>query len=97
MSPKDSTAMTETEILARLRTFLQETFLYMKPDFVLSDDDSLLQTGIVDSMGVMEVLGFIDETFGVEPADDEVTETNLGTSRAIARFVAAKLGVPHTI
>ena len=64
MSPKDSTAMTETEILARLRTFLQETFLYMKPDFVLSDDDSLLQTGIVDSMGVMEVLGFIDEDKG---------------------------------
>jgi len=74
--------MTETEILARLRAFLQETFLYMRPDYVLSDDDSLLQNGIVDSMGVMEVLGFIDETFGIEPADDEVTEANLGTPRA---------------
>jgi len=38
--------MTESEILARLRTFLQETFLYMKPDYVLSDDDSLLRPGV---------------------------------------------------
>ena len=87
--------MTESEILARLRTFLQETFLYMKPDYVLKDDDSLLQKGIVDSMGVMDVLGFIDETFGVTPADEEVTEANLGSPRAIARFVAGKLRAPQ--
>ena len=83
--------ITESEILARLRAFLQETFLYMKPDYVLSDDDSLLKKGIVDSMGVMDVLGFLNDTFGVVPADDEVTEANLGSPRAIARFVAGKL------
>jgi len=88
--------MTENEILTRLRAFLQETFLYMRPDYVLSNDDSLLQKGIVDSMGVMDVLGFLEETFGVTPADDEVTEANLGTPRAIARFVAGKLRAPHT-
>ena len=88
--------MTESEILTRLRAFLQETFLYMKPDYVLSDDDSLLKKGIVDSMGVMDVLGFVGETFGVMLADDEVTEVNLGTPRAIARFVAGKLRAPHT-
>jgi acyl carrier protein len=87
--------MTESEILERLRVFLQDTFLYMKPDYVLSDDDSLLKKGIVDSMGVMDVLGFISETFGVVPADEEVTEANLGTPRAIARFVAGKLRAPQ--
>lgn len=89
--------MTENEILAQLRAFLQETFLYMKPDYVLSDDDSLLKKGIVDSMGVMDVLGFIGDTFGVTPEDDEVTEANLGTPRAIARFVAGKLRATQKI
>lgn len=84
--------MTDSEILATLRQFIQDNFLYMKPDFVLGDDDSLLRKGVVDSMGVMEVLGFLEETFEVTPADDEVTEANLGTLRAMAHFVSRKRG-----
>ena len=82
--------MTENEILSSVRAFLQENFLYMKPEYVLSNDDSLLKKGIVDSMGVLEVLSFLDDSFGVSPSNDEVTEANLGTPNAIARFVAAK-------
>lgn len=82
--------MTESEILATLRQYIQDNFLYMKPGFVLGDDDSLLRKGVVDSMGVLEVLSFLDETFGVNPADNEVTEANLGTLRAMAGFVAQK-------
>ena len=73
-----------------LRKFIQDNFLYMKPGFELGDEDSLLRKGVVDSMGVLEVLSFLEENFGVSPADDEVTETNLGSLRAIAKFVAAK-------
>jgi acyl carrier protein len=82
--------MTEAEIHAAVRHFIAENFLYMKPGFVLGDDDSLLKKGVVDSMGVMEVLGFLEEKFGVTPGDDELTEANLGTTRAIAQFVASK-------
>lgn len=82
--------MTDAEIRQRLRAFLQDNFLYMKPDYVLADDDSLLQKGVVDSMGVMEVLAFLEGEFGVTPADDEITEANLGSVAAIAAFVAAR-------
>jgi acyl carrier protein len=82
--------MTESEILASVRQFIQDNFLYMKPGFVLSDDDSLLKKGVVDSMGVLEVLSFLEDTFSVNPTDDEVTEANLGTPRAITTFVMAK-------
>jgi acyl carrier protein len=83
--------MTEAEIHSAVRRFIAENFLYMKPGFVLGDDDSLLKKGVVDSMGVMEVLGFLEEKFGVTPDDDELTEANLGTTRAITRFVLSKL------
>lgn len=80
----------EAQILERVRTFLQDNFLYMRPDFVLGDDDRLLERGVVDSMGVLEMLNFIEDAYGVKAADDEISEANLGSLRAIAQFVAGK-------
>ncbi|MGH9147313.1 MAG: acyl carrier protein, partial [Vicinamibacterales bacterium] len=81
----------ETQIREKIRGYLQENFLYMKPDFVLDDDDRLLERGIVDSMGIVELLTFIEDQFGVKPADEEISEANLGTVRAIVGFVSAKM------
>lgn len=79
--------MTETEILARTRAYVQETFLYMRPGFALGDQDRLLERGVIDSMGVMELLAFLRSEFGVLVADEDITETNLGSLAAIAGYV----------
>ena len=79
--------MNPTEILARTRAYVQETFLYTRPDFALGDDDRLLQRGVIDSMGVMELLAFLRTEFGVVVADEDITESNLGTLADIARYV----------
>lgn len=80
----------EAKIREKIRAYLDENFLYMRPDFVLGDDDQLLERGVVDSMGIVEMLTYIEEEFGVKAADDEISEANLGTLRAIARFIASK-------
>ena len=80
-----------TQILERTRAYVRENFLYMRPDFALGDDDPLLAKGVIDSMGVMELLGFLGSEFGITAADEEVTEDNLGSLNAIARFVDAKM------
>jgi acyl carrier protein len=80
--------MNEMEILARTRAYVQETFLYMRPGFALGDQDRLLQRGVIDSMGVMELLAFLRSEFGVTVADEDITETNLGTLADVARYVA---------
>src|SRR5713226_9247231 len=82
--------MNEPEILARTRTFLQETFLYMRPGFALAEGDSLFAKGVIDSMGVVELIGFLRSEFGITVSDEEITEHNLGTLAEISRFVAAK-------
>jgi acyl carrier protein len=82
--------MTERDILERTRGFVKESFLYMRPGFVLSDDDKLMEKGVIDSMGVLELMEFLQATFGVTFSDDEITEENLGTLSAIARFVSTK-------
>jgi len=82
--------MTETDILDQTRSFVTDTFLYMRPGFVLGDDDKLMERGVIDSMGVLELIEFLQTTFGVTLADDDITEANLGSLAAIARYVAAR-------
>lgn len=84
--------MDKSQIIARLRDFVEENFLYMRPDFELQNDQSLMGNGIVDSMGVMEMIQFLEEEFGVEVDDAEITEENLGSIEAIAGFVARRKG-----
>lgn len=80
----------ETQIRERVRHFLDENFLYMRPNFVLGDDDRLLERGVVDSMGVAEMVTFIEDEFGIKTSDEDITEANLGSLTAIGRFVSQK-------
>ena len=80
----------ESAIIASVRAFVQENFLYMMTDFVLADDDRLLEKGVVDSMGIAEMITFIEAEFGVLAAEEEISEANFGSLRAIGRFVASR-------
>lgn len=82
--------MTHLEITGRVREYVAENFLYMRRDFELSDTDSLLANGIIDSMGVIELVAFVQEQFGVDVNSAEITEENFGTVEAVARFVIGK-------
>jgi acyl carrier protein len=82
-------APTDT-VVSAVRTYVRENFLYAKPDAALADDASLLEQGVIDSMGVVELVEFLQGTFGIHVEDDEITEDNLGTIRAIARYVLQK-------
>jgi acyl carrier protein len=79
--------MLHSQVSARVRDYVTENFLYMRPDFSIGENDSLLGKGIIDSMGVIEVITFVQDEFGITIADDDITEENLGTLAAIARYV----------
>src|SRR2546430_10761984 len=82
--------ISEAAVISTVRAFVYENFLYMMPDFELADDDRLLEKGVVDSMGISEMISFIEAEFGVFATEAEISEANFGSLRAIARFVAAK-------
>ncbi len=84
--------MNQQAVLARTRGYVTEAFLYMRPDFALADDDSLFEKGVIDSMGVLELIGFLHSEFGVTVADEDINETHLGTLAGIARYVLARRG-----
>jgi acyl carrier protein len=77
------------DVAARVRAFLVDTFL-LGDDDGFADDESLLDSGIVDSTGVMEVVAFLEESFGIEIDDDELVADNLDSVQRLATFVARK-------
>ena len=85
---------TESEILTRVRGFIQDNFLYMHSDFQLADDDRLLEKGVMDSMSIVEMISFIETEFGVQANEDEISEANFGSLNGIARFIGDKRSVP---
>jgi acyl carrier protein len=90
LSPDTDTAVA-ANIGNKVREFLRENFLYLRPDLHLGDDDRLLERGIIDSMGIVELITFLEESFDVQIAEDEISEANLGSLSAIIGFVAAKV------
>ena len=75
-----------------LRAFIIDNFLFGQDDGLLSNDTSLMREGIIDSTGVLELVAFLHERYGVEVADEEIVPDNLDTVNKLIRFVQAKLG-----
>jgi acyl carrier protein len=82
--------LTPAVIAERTRAYVRDNFLYMRPDWPLGDDDPLLESGVIDSIGVVELITFLQGEFGCTFDEEEIAERNLGSIAAIARFVHAK-------
>lgn len=78
-------------IAEQVRAFVTTNF-YVPDPSVLTDDTSLLDQGIVDSTGVLEVITFLEETFAITVADEEILPDNLDSIARIAGYVARKQG-----
>ena len=78
------------KVRAEMRGFIDENFLYMRPDTELSDDDDLLTLGIVDSLGFVELVEEVQARYALRVEDIEITEENFGSLSAIASFVDRK-------
>lgn len=73
----------------RVRQFIVENFYVSNPS-ELSDDASLIQGGWVDSTGMLELISFLEEDFGIRISDVEMVPENLDGIARIAAFVARK-------
>ena len=74
----------------QIRNYILENYLFTKDSSALGLDDSLLERGIVDSTGMLEVIFFIEEHLGVKINDEEMIPENLDSVNKIAEFVQMK-------
>ena len=83
-----SARLDEHEIADVVAAWLVDTFLLGRGE--IAPDASLLDSGVVDSTGIVELATFLEVRFDIEVEDDDMTTANLDSVARIARFVAAK-------
>ena len=81
----------EDVVKTRVRQFVIDSFLFGQDSQSLSDNDSFLDRGIVDSTGVLELVGFLETQFNVSVDNHELIPDNLDSINRVTTFVSAKL------
>jgi acyl carrier protein len=73
-----------------VRKFIVDNFMFGIADVQLSPDDSLIEKGLIDSTGILELIAFIEATYGISVADGELLPENLDSITALTRFIERK-------
>lgn len=79
-----------TDTRHKLRDFIVETFLFGEGGDDLGDEDSLLERGIIDSTGVLELSAFLEDELGVNVTDEDLVPDNFDSIARLAAFVESR-------
>lgn len=71
----------------QIKAFIIENFLFNAEGSSLGDDESFLESGIVDSTGILEVVAWIEETFGIRVPDTDLLPENFDTVQRLAAYM----------
>ena len=74
----------------QVRDYILENYLFTDDQSALNNEDSFLDKGILDSTGILEVIYFIEEDFGIKVEDEEMIPENLDSVDRIVAFVDRK-------
>jgi len=74
-----------------LRRFVIDNFPFGQVGDALSNDDSFLDRGIIDSTGVLELVTFLEERYDIKVEDDELVPDNLDSINRLVKFLERKL------
>ena len=77
----------------KIRNYIAQNLLFSDNGFEYDDDVSLLDEGIVDSMGVLELVLYLEETFGISVEDQDVTPDNFDSINKIVGYLHRKMEV----
>jgi len=78
------------QIESKVRQFLRENF-FVDDSEDLQEDMSFMQTHLIDSTGFVELIAFVEESFGIEVRDEEMLPENLDSIASLKRYVTRKL------
>ena len=76
--------------LETVRQFVVDNFLFGE-DGTLKEDTSFLESGIIDSTGILELIAFLEETYGLEIEDEDVIPENFDSLRNVVQFLKMKM------
>jgi acyl carrier protein len=78
------------EVNSKVREFIKDNFMYRDDREDLADTESLLDAGLIDSTGILELVAFIETEFSIQMADADIVPDNLDSVETIVRYVEGK-------
>ena len=78
------------DTVVKIRSYIAENMLFSQDGFPYPDDTSFLEEGIVDSTGILELVMFVEETFGFEVDDEDLVPDNFDSVEKLARYIGGK-------
>lgn len=78
-------------IASEIKQFIISNFLFGQEGSGIADDQSFLESGIIDSTGLLELVAFVEQKYGISVGDRELVPENLDSLKNISQFVARKL------
>jgi acyl carrier protein len=76
---------------SKVRDFVLKNYLFTAEQTALKSEDSFMKSGIMDSTGILEMIMFLHDEFGVDVTDDEMVPENLDSVNNVVAFVTKKL------
>ena len=83
---------TPAEIAQLLKSHITQEFAYDRPDFVLTNEFKLIEERLVDSMGIFQLVTFIEEAFGIAWEPEELVLKNFESIDHLTAFIHSKTG-----
>lgn len=80
----------KAQVAEQLRTFILNSYLFGDTARMPSDSDSLLQSGVLDSTGVLELIEFLEAQFAISVEESETVPANLDSISGLVRYVTSK-------
>ena len=79
-------------IAGEINAFILENFLFGDEARQINHGDSFLETGVVDSTGILELVGFVEERYGIEVDDEDLLPENFDSISSLSAYIARKMG-----
>jgi acyl carrier protein len=73
-----------------IKQYIAENILFSSNGFTLDDDESFLEAGVVDSLGVVELVAFVEETYQLEVPDDDIVPANFDSVDNLAAYISRR-------
>ncbi len=81
-----------SQIQEEVTSFIINNFLFGKADEAPKPGDSFMETGLIDSTGILQVVVFLEDKYGITVGDEDLIPSNLDSVENIAQFVQRKRG-----
>lgn len=74
----------------KIKSFISENILFKDDGYPYKNEDSFLENGIVDSMNVMEIVAYVEDTYSIKIEDNEIVPANFDSVASISNFIRSK-------